>query len=237
MIEDAQAILEYLPRSYRTAEESEYISFLWESFESNYQNEKYQFAFIAYHLLFMSAVYFKIWQIRNNKETEFKTALVGFRKDQEKDILKATSPFTLSLINEKTVFRFFKLIGFDNKIIEDYCEIITERNKIAHSSGHIFYNNQEALDKKIEEILTLLENIQTASENLVSICFNAFLADNFDEQELWGGEEHFEQYLIKPYYFSNKDIAVCLNTDTTSMSEHKEIKRFFDYFKKIYSLD
>lgn len=46
-MEEAWQILEYLPRSFKTEKEQEYINFLWESFASNYENEKYQFAFLA----------------------------------------------------------------------------------------------------------------------------------------------------------------------------------------------
>ena len=37
---------------------------LWDAFEMNYTNGKYQFAFLAYHMLTMSFVYFNIWQIK-----------------------------------------------------------------------------------------------------------------------------------------------------------------------------
>ena len=48
----------------KTRSEQEYIEFLWDAFESNYTHGKYQFAFLAYHMLTMSFVYFNIWQIR-----------------------------------------------------------------------------------------------------------------------------------------------------------------------------
>ena len=38
--------------------------FLWDAFETNYTHGKYQFAFLAYHMLTMSFVYFNLWQIR-----------------------------------------------------------------------------------------------------------------------------------------------------------------------------
>jgi len=63
----ASDILDYLPYSFKTRDEQDYINFLWESFECNYNNAKYPFAFIAYHMLYMSFVYFEVWQI---KETE-----------------------------------------------------------------------------------------------------------------------------------------------------------------------
>lgn len=44
----ASDILNYLPNSYKTRDEQDYINFLWESYESNYKNGKYPFAFIAF---------------------------------------------------------------------------------------------------------------------------------------------------------------------------------------------
>jgi len=53
-------ILNYLLYLYKTTQEEEYINFLWDAFSVNYEKEKYQFAFIGYHMLFMSFVYFSI---------------------------------------------------------------------------------------------------------------------------------------------------------------------------------
>ena len=47
--------------------EQEYIAFLWDAFETNYTHGKYQFAFLAYHMLTMSFVYFNIWQIKQTR--------------------------------------------------------------------------------------------------------------------------------------------------------------------------
>ena len=45
---NANDILAYLPNSFKTRDEQDYINFLWESYESNYNNGKYPFAFIAF---------------------------------------------------------------------------------------------------------------------------------------------------------------------------------------------
>ena len=63
MMEEAGELGEYLPISFKAPGEQEYVSFLWESFQTNYTNWKFQFAFLAYHMLLMSFVYFNIWQI------------------------------------------------------------------------------------------------------------------------------------------------------------------------------
>lgn len=99
--------------SYNTAKERDYVRFLWEAFETNVEHDKYQFAFLAYHMLVMSFVYFNIWQIKLIRPVQFETAMVGFNKNMEKDLMAATSPFVFSVVNESTVLRFLKLIQCD----------------------------------------------------------------------------------------------------------------------------
>ena len=83
MTDEALEFHKHLPLSFKTESEQEYIQFLWEAFESNYENKKHQFAFLAYHMLAMSFVYFNIWQIRHTKPKDFAMGLIGFCKDIE----------------------------------------------------------------------------------------------------------------------------------------------------------
>ena len=92
-MEDAYQILQYLPIRFKQRDEQEYIEFLWDAFESNYQNEKYQFAFIAYHMLFMSFVYFTIWQIKSVRADDFDKIKLGFNNN----FGQAQNPFGFSL--------------------------------------------------------------------------------------------------------------------------------------------
>jgi len=102
-MEDAAKLGNYLPLSYKTKSEQDYIAFLWDAFETNYTHGNYQFAFLAYHMLTMSFVYFNIWQIKQTEPKDFEKAMVGFNKDLEKELLKATSPFTFWRVNESNV--------------------------------------------------------------------------------------------------------------------------------------
>lgn len=77
-MEEAVELGNYLPLSFKTPKEQEYIEFLWDAFETNYTHGKYQFAFLAYHMLMMSFVYFHIWQIKQTDPGEFEKALIGF---------------------------------------------------------------------------------------------------------------------------------------------------------------
>jgi hypothetical protein len=45
----------------------------------------------------MSFMYFNIWQIKQNRpEADFEKGLIGFGKDDRKDLLDASSPFVPS---------------------------------------------------------------------------------------------------------------------------------------------
>src|SRR5580693_9483184 len=109
-MEEAAELASYLPLSFKTESEQEYIKFLWDAFQSNYDNKKYQFAFLAYHMLTMSFIYFNIWQIKRNEPKDFEKGLIGFTKEIENELLAATSPFVFSTVKERSVLRFLKLI-------------------------------------------------------------------------------------------------------------------------------
>ena len=50
-MDEAIELDSYLPLSFPRPQEQEYVTFLWEAFETNYTHGKYQFAFLAYHML------------------------------------------------------------------------------------------------------------------------------------------------------------------------------------------
>ena len=55
-MEEAAELADYLPLSFKTPKEQEHIEFLWDAFETNHTLGKYQFAFLAYHMLTMSFI-------------------------------------------------------------------------------------------------------------------------------------------------------------------------------------
>ncbi len=77
MIEDAQKLFDYLPVWYlRLKLGIEYVSFLWDAFSVNYEKEKYQFAYFAYHMLFMCLIYFQLAKIYLNSPEEIRKLLI-----------------------------------------------------------------------------------------------------------------------------------------------------------------
>ena len=210
-MEEAVELSDYLPLSFKTQKEQEYIEFLWDAFETNYTHGKYQFAFLTYHMLTMSFVYFNIWQIKQSAPGDFEKGLIGFGKDIEKNILGATSPFVFSTVNERTILRFLRLIDCDNSKIGTYAKLVDDRNKTAHPNGNIFFSTQKALDDKIQEILRVVDEIQNHSTFTIGRCYANFLLEshNPDDREYFEDEDQIREVLIHNHYFSQKDIEIC----------------------------
>lgn len=225
-MEEAAELDSYLPLSFKTPKEQEYIAFLWDAFETNYTHGKYQFAFLAYHMLTMSFVYFNIWQIKQTRPQDFEKSLIGFARDEER-LLGATSPFVFSAVNERTILRLLKLIACDNSKIATYTKLVDDRNKSAHSNGNIFFSTQAALDAKITEILRVVEEIQSHSKTVIEQCYREFLLQNHDpeEREYPDDGDQIREALVHGNYMSQKDIEFCLGLDLIELRDRAEFPR------------
>ncbi|MDQ3713816.1 MAG: hypothetical protein M3388_16570 [Acidobacteriota bacterium] len=241
-MEEAYQILDYLPLSFKTPSEEEYIRFLWDSFEVNYNAEKYPFAFIAFNMLYMSFLYFEVWQIKVNRRKDFEMAMVGFNSERENTLLKSTSPFTFGELPESSFFRFLKILNCENDRIGNFAEIIDHRNNAAHSNGNIFFNSQIAIDEKISEVVRHVQAIQTLSKPIIETCFIDFLKSswNADEREYFDDEEQIREALVHKNYLSQKDINSMRRFRISSLEAEEnfeEIKSLFYLFRSLYKVD
>jgi hypothetical protein len=217
-MEEAADLANYLPLSFKTRSEQEYIGFLWDAFEANYAHGNYQFAFLAYHMLAMSFVYFNIWQIKQARPGDFEMGLIGFARD-ENALRDATSPFVFSAVNERTILRFLKIIACDNGKIGTYVKLVNDRNDTAHANGNVFFSTQGALDAKIREILRVVDEIQTYSKPIIEHSYREFLLGNHDpdEREYPDNADQIREVLIHGHYMSQKDVEICLGLDLSDL--------------------
>ena len=220
-MDEALDLADFLPVSFKTPGEGEYISFLWTAFGNNYDGENYQFAFLAYHMLMMSFVYFNIWQIREINSEEFKKGLGEITGNTDNPLLEGASPFTFSVVSESAVFQLFRLIGCNDTQIGNYRQLVQDRNDAAHANGNIFFKTQPQVDTKISQVLQAVEEIQTYFRPIISRCYEEFLLqsrapelrDNLDD------EEQIREVLIRGNYMSRKDIEVCINFDISALGD------------------
>lgn len=226
-MDEAFELADHLPRSFKTPNEEEYIAFLWDTFETNYETGKYQFSFFAYHMLTMSFIYFNLWQIKTVWPEDFRKGLIGFGKEDEKKLLGAESPFAFSLVRERAVLRFLKLIACDNGQIGNFWGYVDIRNKSAHASGNIFFSTQAALDKKISEMLRAVDDIQTRSKPVIEHCYEEFLVQSHDleKREYTDESDQIREVLIHDHYLSQKDLEYCLAFDISKLRRRSKFSQ------------
>ncbi len=250
MNEDAQRIFDYLPISYLNPFDQEYIDFLWDAFEANYSEKpansdnkassefkmpKYNFSFLAYHMLFMCFVYFEIWQIKNTQKDDFEKALVGFDKKEEAALIKAASPFAFKDIKESVVFRFLKLIGLNNSDIGKCTDLVKHRNNTSHSSGSISFKDRRSLDLKINDVLRCVEIIQNHSGKIVRLCYEKFLLEsaNPETREHFEDEDQVREVLVYGNYLSIKDIDVIRDYEYEHLKDKDRYENIVSLAKKL----
>ncbi len=221
-MDDALELANYLPLSFKSQQEGDYLAYLWEAFESNYTSGKYQFAFLAYHMLTMCFVYFNIWQIKQARPREFAMGLIGSSRDVENLLLQATSPFVFSRVPERSILRFLKLIECDNTKIGTYAKLVDDRNDTAHPNGNIYYSEQTALDRKIAEVLRVVREIQAHSKPVIEHCYHDFLDQSHDPdtREYPDAADQIREILVHGNYLSQQDVNLCRAFNISSLSTH-----------------
>lgn len=241
-MEDFYQIMRYLPASYKSTQDGDYIAYLRDSFEQNYQNGKYQFALLACHMLYMSFVYFSVWQIKNSRPDDFAKSLIGFSKDDEKELLGASNPFTFWKISEARIFRFLKLAGCENEAIGKFAKLVDKRNDIAHPNGIIHCTDQNTADLRLSEILSQMDAIQQCMTPVLHACLSQFLKDSADaeKREYQDPTDQIREVLIHANYFSDMDVKACLGFDIQSLKDHSKftnVEELFSSFQKTYNED
>ena len=162
-MEEAAELSDYLPLSFTSPKEQEYVAFLWDAFETNYTHGKYQFAFPAYHMLTMSFIYFNIWKIKKTEPKNFEMSLIGFGKDVEKNLIAATSPFVFSMVNERTILRILKLIP--------ELAFTMDRSESVFRMGPEYASAHNAAEKCFAVVTPYARNVLLVLPGVCRMCF------------------------------------------------------------------
>ena len=211
-MEEALELGRYLPKSLANPE-LHYTEFLWKAFTDNYEEDRYEFSSLAFHLLYMSYVSFSVWQIRQARSGDFKNALIGFQAEVENKLLCATSPFQFyDSLKESQIFRFLKIIGCRNEEVGEFAKFVRRRNKIAHPSGSIFFNDRSKFDSEVISIMAEVKKIQNHMTPIILNIYEKFLVESYDQEkrEYLDTKDQIHVILIRTHYFSQKDIEICL---------------------------
>ena len=135
-------------------------------------------------------------------------------------LLEADSPFKFyERLKESQIFRFLKLIGCDNDQVGEFAKFVKRRNKIAHPSGTVFFNDRIAIDGEIAEMMREVRNIEDHMRAVIVEVYKRFLVDSADQEELQYAtlDQEIEVNLIHRNYMSRKDLEICLGFDIQAL--------------------
>ena len=143
-------IFEYLPEEFVDDTEEKYINALMLAAQTSYENGLYQFAYVQYHMLFMTAIYYSLLKVSVLHEAELKEALYYLLKDRYSDFWKESNTKngklyfgSFAVISESDVFLLLRIVGLDNDLLGELQKLVQERNKYAHANGQLLLTSDE----------------------------------------------------------------------------------------------
>lgn len=210
-------ILEYLPQEYSDKTEKQYIDALILATRTSYENGLYQFAYIQYHMLFMTVVYYTLLQLSFVHKIELEKGLYYLLKDRYPEFWKESNTKngklyfgSFAIINESDVFMLLRAVGLENDFLGELKELVKQRNNYAHANGQLlltsddlFLNAISNYNKKSEKVVNLLK------KDLVAFYKKCICEKDFYDPEIRASldpDEQIEQVFIKKYSLSQTEL-------------------------------
>ncbi|NZD48304.1 hypothetical protein [Rhizobium leguminosarum] len=238
-MDEALELGSYLPQSFASSSEQAYLEFLWSAFQTNYEAERFEFASLAFHLLYMSFVSFSIWQIRLARPEQFSMAMVGFRSDEEGSLMDCESPFKFyDRLKESQIFRFLKLIGCTNQQVGEFAKFVKRRNKIAHPTGTVFFNDRAAIDAEIADMMKEIGNMEVHMQPVIIELYRRFLrtSADLDERQYTDLGDEIAANLIHVNYMSAADLVICAQFDVSTFATEANYEEMRTLHAKLIEL-
>ena len=210
-------MLEFLPEEFTDETEEKYIDALMLAAQTSYENGLYQFTYLQYHMLFMTAVYYAILKITVLHEEELKKALYYLLKDRYSDFWKETNTKngklyfgSFAIINESDVFMLLRVVGLDNNLLGELKKLVEERNRYAHANGQLQLTSDElfmealnSYNAKIQKVVELLKS------DLIEFYKKTITDSDFYDPDIRAyldPDEQIVQEFIKEYSLSRAEL-------------------------------
>lgn len=232
MEEKVTEIRNYLPIYFESKENNEYVEYLTSAYLKNVEAEKYQFSFIAFHILYMCFIYKTIWSLKKNGDTaNFNTIMNSCRHKNKLSVY--SSLFDISVLGETDSFNFIRLFPFHQNDIDKFLHPVEVRNHCAHASGKLHYKEKE-IEEYVCKELEYISQIQQKSEPILKKMFMEFLRENWNpEKRPFSTSETAIDDFIRKNLFSIKDIEYLIRLDIPELGKKSDNKKTI-YTKVLY---
>lgn len=201
-MEDIYSLGRFFPSGVAVELLDEYVGHHLSSATRCVENELYSSAYSHLHLLYMAFIYIQLLRIAREKKKEFEYGWIGF-PGEEKDFLnKPTSPFSFSGVKEQTVFRFFRLVGFDDGTIANIASVISTRNKRLHATGQLHCATADEFGHELNGYIKKMQFVINKQKSFFDEIYNGLL-DTYEDGYVFTVDDlesnYHDQYLLSEY--------------------------------------
>ncbi len=210
-------MLEYIPAEFKDDTEEKYIDALMLAARTSYENGLYQFAYVQYHMLFMTAVYYAILKVSVFHEDELKKALYYLLKDRHADFWKETNTKngklyfgSFAVINESDVFMLLRVVDLDDNLLGELQKLVKERNKYAHANGQFQLTSDELFVEALNRYNANIQRVVELLKNDLIDFYKKVISDpdfyNPEIRAYLDPDEQIIQEFIKEYSLSRAEL-------------------------------
>lgn len=223
------SISKSLPISFGSEDADNYIRYVKSACIENYRYEKYQFSFLAFHLLYMCYIYKELWQgnLCNVSGLEDKIR-------QKCNHAPYDSPFRLSVIPEKEVIPFLNHFGFHQNKTRQFSSSVEWRDNCAHASGFVQYSKGD-VEANIFQVLAYIKEIEAKKKSHVTGLFERHFSNHFKPDDpgsyFPSGLDSVDAF-IKSYLLSMNDLLTIIDENKNILEKPSSLVETL--YKKVF---
>lgn len=218
--EELFEIFAYLPELFQDRDEERYIEALSLAMQTSYENGLYQFAYMQYHMLFMTAIYFVLLKLYTLHHDEMEQALYYLLKDRYNDFSGKENTKdeqlyfgSFAAIGESDVFKLLHIVGMDSNLEGELKKLVKERNAYAHANGRLLLTSEEFFLEKIRNYNHCVDRVFTLIRDDILQLYSSTLNDpNFCDPDIRAyldPAQQIQEEIVKKYSLSRFELNWC----------------------------
>jgi hypothetical protein len=189
-----------------------------EHFGKCLDNDLFPSAYAHLHILYMTFVCIQILRISKEKENEFNLCWIGFPSDEKAFLKNPTTPFVFGGISEKSIFRFFRLLSFDDGTIGNISNPVKVRNERLHAKGEIFFKDRDDFEKEFNEYIKRMDQIVKKQKSFLEEIYNQLASDFPSGNEVT--QDYIETDYSIQYFFSQYELKFLAESKIDIVSKY-----------------
>ena len=253
--EEIFKIFDYLPELFQDDSEKDYIGALSTAMQTSYENGLYQFAFMQYHMLFMTAVYFVLLKIYWLHEDETKKALYYLLKDHYSEFFGSGNTKngdlffgSFAAISESEVFKILHIKGMDSSLEGELKKLVRERNDYAHANGRLLLTSEEFFLDKITAFNRCIDRVfSLIKDDMMNVYLNLLTDVDFYDPDIrayMDADQQVQEGIVRAYSLSKYEINWLRKYKIDQLKDHKDYESIKElhialcrYYKSLHDED